>query len=127
MKTVHGPSSVSSSDKVFRSSLPEDLDELHDYLAVVRQLIDERSREINESWSAELASQSELEALVLLEDEISKRVADIPSGSFGDVLGKFEIWGMLLENDGNADETSSRDQLIRSIWRDLEHLSAATR
>lgn len=124
MKTVHGPITAGSKDQVFRTFLPEDLEELHDYLAIVKQLIDERSRENGECWSAERASQSELEALLLLEEEISKRVADVQSGSIGDVLGKFEIWDMLLENDSNAEETSGRDQLIRSIRRDLEQLPA---
>jgi hypothetical protein len=127
MASANGTRAENRDEEVFHSSLPEDVDALHDYLSVLHQLMDEKARLLGESWEAELASQSEMEALLLLEEEISGRIANARSASFADVLSKFQVWDMLMDADGGADDASPRDEVIRSIRRDMEELLAAGR
>ncbi len=115
---------VEESGRVFRLSLPEDVRTLRDYLLTVRKLTAERMLEIGDSFDRQLESQAELDALAQLEDEISRRVAELPVRDVGQVLSKFEIWDLLLQADGEGGGSTGRDRLIRSIRRDIEGLGA---
>jgi hypothetical protein len=124
MENGNDPQSGAGAAEAFQTFLPEDINTLCEYLAVLRQLMDEKAWQVGENWETEVSAQSELEALLLLEERISGRVAGIRSHSLADVLGKFRIWDMLMEADGDED-TALRDQVIRSIRCDIEQLSAA--
>lgn len=105
--------------------LPDDVTALHGYLSTVHELILEKGREIGEDWEQERAARPELEALMLLEAEISLKVAETRADCLSAVLQKFAIWDMLRSADADAEETAGRDKVVWSIRKDIEELIAA--
>ncbi|WP_424931129.1 hypothetical protein [Amaricoccus macauensis] len=124
MNDFGNPSRVDNREDILIQALPTDIRALRDYLLTVRQLLDERVRDIGDSYDREVASQPELSALTHLEEAISRRVAELPCESIPEILGKFSVYDMLDEMDEGADTSMERDRLIRSIRRDIEHLTA---
>jgi hypothetical protein len=105
------------------SALPADLGKLRGYLRMIAALLEEKARELEQSWEQACAAAAEISTLQDLETSVAERAISVRAESLEQVRAKLAIWRALASGGEDGDLRSPQSRLVLSIEADLERLS----
>lgn len=104
------------------AALSGNLTELRGYLITIDEMLEEKARDLEETWDAACEASEELIALQALEVTVLERVISVGADTLADILTKFAIWHSLFAECEEAHSLSPFNRLLLSIERDIQRL-----
>lgn len=101
-------------------ALPNDIEKLGAYLGVIHQLLEVQAQEVGDDWESELERNDETTTLLDLEEKISMKISEISARTPWELRQKLAVWGQLIAVESDEYESTLRDGIVKSAWRDLE-------
>jgi hypothetical protein len=105
------------------AEIPEDLEQLEDYLETIGALLAEKAAELEPTWEQACAAAAEIATLQQLELAVAERAIGLRAVSLPDVRAKLAIWRVLASTAGDAEPDAPCGRLALSIEADLERIA----